>query len=350
VFIYAPSLLGPVAGLVVDRVRRRALLLVVNALMSAIMLVLLLVRGTGQVWLIYLVMLGYGSALILIDAAESALFVVMLPGPVRQRFNGLRLALQEGGRLVAPLVGAALFTVLGGGLVAALDAATFAFAAVMISSLRVVEPPPLPAERHWRAELLAGIAHVRRTPVLRAVLLAGALAMIISAIASAARYSLVDALHRPPSFLGVLAAVLGAGSILASLTSARLLARVGEARLALFGLFNGVLGNLLVLAGTTPLALLGSLVSGFALPWTVLAVINLSQRLTPDALQGRVAAAVTLALFAPQPIAHLLGAAAVSEFSFRWLYLSCAVLTAAVIPLVSPRRRVVNDRRRGHAR
>lgn len=37
----------------------------------------------------------------------------------------------------------------------------------------------------------------------------------------------------PPSFLGVLNAALGAGSIAASLLSGRLLARMGERRLVL---------------------------------------------------------------------------------------------------------------------
>lgn len=329
VFIYAPSLLGPVGGMIADRVRRRTLLLVINVAMAVVMLSLLSVRGPGQVWLIYLAMLAYGIALILIDSAESALFAVMLPGPVRQRFNGLRLTIQEGGKLVAPLVGAGLFAVLGGGPVAAMDAATFAIAALLISRLRVAEPPPAPRTRHWRAELTAGFAHILREPVLRTVLLAGGLAMIISAIAHAARYGLVDALHRPPSFLGVLAGALGAGSILAGLTSARLLGRIGEPRLALFGLANGVLGNLLMLIGTIPTALIGSFVAGFALPWTVLAVINLAQRLTPDDLQGRVAAALTLVLFAPQPLAHLAGSVAVSHLSYRLLFLGSATLTLA---------------------
>jgi Na+/melibiose symporter-like transporter len=338
VFIYAPTLLGPAAGMVADRVRRRTLLLVVNGAAAAVMPLLLFVHSAGQVWLIYLVMLGYGLSLTLIDPAENALFAVMLPGPVRQRFNGIRLAIQEGGKLVAPLAGAGLFAVLGGGPVAAVDAATFAFAAFMITRLRVSEPPPLPVERHWRTELTAGFAHIRRVPALRALVLAGALAMVISGIASAARYSLVDALHRSPSFLGLLAGALGAGSVIAGLISGRMIQRFGERRLALLGLLNGVLGNLLQLIGSIPTALAGSFVAGFALPWTVLAVINLSQRSTPDALQGRVAAALTLALFAPQPLAHLAGAFAVSHASFRLLYLMSAALTLATAIWLLTRR------------
>jgi MFS family permease len=197
----------------------------------------------------------------------------------------------------------------------------------------VSEPPPLPAERHWRAELTAGFTHIMRQPVLRGILLAGGVAMVVAAVAHATRYSLVDALHRPPSFLGVLAGALGAGSIVAGLTSSRMISWLGERRLALVGLLNGVAGNLLLLIGTLPTALAGSLVAGFALPWTVLAVVNLSQRVTPDDLQGRVSAAVMLVLFAPQPLAHVVGAVAVGQLSFRWLYLGCAVATLAAAAL-----------------
>lgn len=45
--------------------------------------------------------------------------------------------------------------------------------------------------------------------------------------------------------------------------------------------------------------------------------INLTQRCTPNALQGRVAAAVTLALFAPQPITQTFVAAIIAPLGYR---------------------------------
>jgi hypothetical protein len=42
----------------------------------------------------------------------------MLPVGIRQRVNGWRLGIQETGRLVAPLLGAGLFSLVGGGAVA----------------------------------------------------------------------------------------------------------------------------------------------------------------------------------------------------------------------------------------
>ncbi|MFL6140661.1 MAG: MFS transporter [Labedaea sp.] len=330
VCVYGPSLCGPVAGLLADRVRVRTLLLVVNLTGAVLVLPLLLVDSAARAWLIYAVMLGYGTVAVIIDSAETALFVVMLPQDVRRSTNGMRLTLGEGAKLVAPVLGAGVFAALGGGVVAAIDAATFALAALMIGRLRVSAPKPVPRRRHWRAELTAGLRHIGREADLRAMVFAGAAAMLISGVASAAQYSLVDALHRAPAFLGVLAGALGAGSILAGLTSAPLISRVGERRLALLGLMNGVLASLLRLLPWTPAAVLSWFVAGFALPWLVLAVINLTQRRTPNELQGRVASAVTLALFANQPLAHALGAWAVGRVSYQAIYAGAAAVTLAV--------------------
>jgi Major Facilitator Superfamily len=329
VCIYAPSLLSPLAGMLADRVRRLRLLVVVNLASAVAVLPLLLVHSADRVWLIYVVMLAYGSSLVLIDPAENALFAVMLPDHVRRQVNGVRLAMQEGGKLVAPLLGAGLFVVLGGGFVAALDAATFVIAALVLLRLRFTEPAPVRVRRYWRAELVAGFGHIRAVPELRVVAAAAAAAMAVAGFATPAQYSLVDALRRSPGFLGVLTGLLGAGSIVAGLVSGPLITRIGERWLAVLGLANGALGDLLRMTGWEPAALAGSVVSGFALPWTVVALINLAQRATPAALQGRVSAAVTLALFAPQPLAHAAGAAAIAGLDYRVVYLAASVATLA---------------------
>jgi MFS family permease len=327
--IYAPSLFGPVAGLVADRVSRRRLLVRINAASAVIVLMLLAVRSAAEVWIVFCVMAWYGIGLALSDPAENALFAEMLPLSLRQRLNGWRLGLQETGRLVAPLFGAGLFALVGGGSVAAFDAATFVVAAVTTAQLRVREAGPAPCAATWRADLLAGLVHIRKTPALRRILIAGGLVMALSGVLVAAQYSLVQAVGEPPAFLGVLSACLGAGSIVASLVSSRLLARLGEGWLAVLGMINFAAGSALRSAGVLACAVLGTLILGFALPWVFLAVLSLAQRLTPLELQGRVSAVVSLALFGPQAPLQALGSLAIRYATYQQLFAAGAALALA---------------------
>ncbi|HEY2519797.1 MAG TPA: MFS transporter [Streptosporangiaceae bacterium] len=346
--VYLPSLFGPVGGVIADRVHRQRLLIRLNIASALVLLGLLAVRSAAGVWIIFVVMTWYGIVLMVTGPAESALFAEMLPLEIRQRVNGWQLGLQETGRLVAPLAGAGLFALAGGGVVAAADAATFAVAAVMTARLRLRPRDPQPrAASHWRADLLAGFAHIGQTPVLRRVLAAGAGVMALSAIVVAAQFSLVEAVGQRPAFLGVFSAGLGGGSIVASLVSSRVLRRTGEEWLAIFGMFNFAVGTALRATGMLVPALIGTVVLGFALPWVFLAVLNLAQRLTPLSLQGRVSAAVALAMFGPQAPLQALGSLAIRYASYRQLYLAtaaAALLWAAYLlrPALATRKGLVS--------
>ncbi|MFF9506926.1 hypothetical protein ACF1BU_05900 [Streptomyces sp. NPDC014724] len=180
---------------------------------------------------------------------------------------------------------------LGGGAVAALDAATFVAAAAATALLKPPPEQPRPPRTRWRTEILAGVAHVRATPPLARILVVAALVMGVSGVGVAAQYSLVAGLHQPPSYLGVLTALLGAASVLASLVSPRVIARVGLHTLALLGLAASAGGSILRTLPWMPPVWFGSFLLGFALPWVFLAALNAGQQMTPTHLQGRVTAA-----------------------------------------------------------
>ncbi len=333
VCVYAPSALSPLAGLLADRVPRQRLLVTVNAVTAGVLLILLSVRSDADVWLIFVAMSWYGAALAMIDPAEQGLFVVMLPDDERRRINGLRMSLQEGGKLIAPLAGAGLYSLLGGGAVAAVSATTFVVAALAIARLHVSEVRSDERRQSWLVEMTAGLRHVRRQAQLRVVASSAAIAMFASGFLVAAQFGLVDALGRSPSFLGVITGALGAGSIVAGLVSARIISRYGEVTLLMLGLGDSALGYLLLATGWLPAVLSGAVLLGFALPWSVIALINLGQRLTPVNVQGRVAAATGLLLFAPQPLAQLAGAAAIRISDYQILYLIMA--SVALLNLIT---------------
>jgi hypothetical protein len=185
--------------------------------------------------------------------------------------------------------------------------------------------------------VVAGFTHVRRSPELQRQVTIAAIVIGISGLGVAAQYSLVQALREPPSFLGVLSAALGAGSIVSSLTSAPLLRRVGESWLAVIGSVDFAVRNLLRATGSMPAVVAGSLLLGFALPWVFLAVINLAQRTTPNELKGRVSAMILLAIFGPQASLQALGSLAIEHVSYQTIYIGSAARTLAAAAADLPR-------------
>ena len=147
----APSLLAPLAGMVVDRMSRRKVMIVTYSVESVVVLSLLFVHDRSDVWIIYAVAAFYGAAGTLAAAARSAFITVILPRDLIGEANGLFQTVREGLRLIAPLVGAAIYATVGGGAVAILDAASFVAVVAALLTLRVEEPRFEREEHHFLA-------------------------------------------------------------------------------------------------------------------------------------------------------------------------------------------------------
>ena len=106
-------LAAPVSGMIVDRVRRRPLLIAANLGGAALVCALLLVHGRGQVWLIYAVMFGYGAVNSLITSAQTALLPALVPGDLLGDANSVLQMASQGLRLITPLLGAGLLAWVG---------------------------------------------------------------------------------------------------------------------------------------------------------------------------------------------------------------------------------------------
>ena len=236
-FVFAAgSLLAPLGGLLADRVRRRPLMIVADCVLGAFVLVLLLVHDRSDAWLIYAVAFAYGAVGTVFFPARAALLKIMLPEELLADANGALTATREGLRIIAPLAGAGLYTVLGGSAVAVLDSATFAASAFFLSRMRVVEEKPAPPEHHFVREVTAGLRHVWETLPLRQIVGGVAVALLVVGFAETLIFYVIAALGKTPSFFGVFATIQGVGSIAGGVTAAAVLRRFGEVRLVGLGL------------------------------------------------------------------------------------------------------------------
>ncbi len=340
VFFIAPALLAPLAGLLADRVRRRPLLVVANLAGAGVLTPLLLVHDRGTVWLVYAVMLLYGFLNVLIAPAQSALLATLLPGDLLADANAALRTVQEGLRVLAPLVGAGLFALLGGRAVAVLDMLTFVAAAGLVASLRLREPAPAPAgDTRWIHRIGAGFHFIATTKTLRRLTIASAVATVAVGFGDSTTYAIItEGLHRGPEFAGVTQMVQGFGAIAGGLAAAPLIRRMGETRAAVAGLVLLAAGYALVTAPVLAVVLLGKVCFGAALPGLVVAILTVLQRLSPTDLQGRVYAAFEVATTGPQTVGLGLGALCVATLDFRLMLAAVAVVLLVAAALLTRAR------------
>jgi MFS family permease len=325
-----PQLVSPFAGLVVDRVRKRPVLIAVNAAAGLAILLLLFVHDRSDVWLIYVVAGLYGMANVVLYSARSAFLVIMLPRDLLAEANAAFMTVREGLRLISPLVGAALYAAFGGGIVAVADAVTFAVVVVALLFVRTVEERPEPEDHPFLTELAAGVRHILATLPLKQIVLTTGACVLFVAFSETLIFAVVEfGLERPTSFLGVLEALQGAGAIAGGLTATRALRHFGDVRLVGIGMMLFALGDASFASSSLLLVSIGIFVAGFAIAWFIVGYATAIQVRTPQRLQGRVASAAGTIISVPQTIGIAVGAGLVSVIDYRALVAVMAVAVAA---------------------
>jgi hypothetical protein len=336
------NLAGPLGGLLADRVKRRPLMIVCDCVLGASVLVLLLLHNANDAWLIYLVAFLYGTVGSVFYPARSALLRLMLPEELLAEANGVLSSVQQGLRIVAPLAGAGLYAAFGGGVVAILDAATFAGSALFLSRMRVPEEKPEPPEHHFLREVTAGIEHVWRTLPLRQITIGATLALLVVGFSETLIFSVLAHLGHKPSFFGVLATLQGVGSIAGGVTAAWVLRRTGDIRGVGIGL--GLFGAcaLLLAVPSTAVVLVGFVAAGIGIVWAIVAFNTALQTRTPLMIQGRVSAAADLSLSLAQTTSIATGAALSTLIDYRILLVAmAAVLATSAVYLVTRREPLI---------
>jgi MFS family permease len=343
----AGNLFSPLAGVVVDKFPRRPLLVVSNLLAAVLVSLIVLVHGRSDIWIIYVVIFLYGVIGSAISAAQSALVPELVPQDLLADANGTQQTLNQGLRLVTPLIGAGLFTIVGGPVIAKIDAATFLVAVVSLLMLRMSPAPETAAPEtaapdngigdtgdgdapSRRGGMAVGFRFIWGEPVLRTILIALAFTLLTIGFAESIGFSVVTiGLHHSASFVGVLSTVQGVGAIFGGLVAAPLLKRTSEPLLLTMGLASITVSMLVLTVPNIVAVLAAMVVVGFVSPWLNVAAVTAFQRRTPPEMMGRVFGVFGLALTIPQAASIGVGAALITVVNYRVLLVAIAA-TAAV--------------------
>ncbi|MFJ3219114.1 MFS transporter [Kitasatospora sp. NPDC086801] len=343
-------LIGLPAGAWVDRMRHRRVLIVADLVKAALYASIPLSWWLGglTLWQLYTVALLTGCATVFFDVGSQSVLPRLVGRGHLVQANAAVVGLMAVGNVAGR--GA-------GGLLVQLLTAPFAIVATALShlgsALRLIglrrTPAPEPAADGagggLGAQIAEGLRHVLGNRELRALALTAALANLgFQLVNTLLPVLFVRELHLPAGALGLFWAVGGVGILLGSRCARPIAARLGYGRtLGLAGLCVAPAGLLVPLIGHGPWLfaagagwLLVSLKTGMD---NVLGV-SLRQRMTPDALLGRMNATFRFLLTGALAIGSALSGLLGELVGLRaTLWFGGAVLAVAFLPVfLSPIR------------
>ena len=217
-------LLGPYAGVLADRYRKRVILLWTQTAMGICGLIvgLLVVMGVAQLWHVYLAALALGLAAAIDGPARQA-FVSELVGPDKlSNAVALNSASFNSARLTGPAIAGVLIAWIGTGPVFLLNAASFVAVIVSLCRVKASELEPATPVARGKHQLTEGLRYVRQRPDLVLILLMvgllGAFGLnfqVTNSLMSTAEFGM------GPEEFGFLGSIMAVGTLGGALLAAR---------------------------------------------------------------------------------------------------------------------------------
>jgi MFS family permease len=281
-------LLGPLLGALADRMPRRGCLIASDVIRTVAFAGIALVPSfPALIAFVLLAGVGFG----LFNAAALATLPSLSTEERQSTATSLYSALGEAGYVLGPIMAAPLLVAGGGGAIAAINAATFAISAVLLTGLpRAAAPADAEAPPSLVRSAIDGLKAAWQIPGVKALMIATTIFVVAFGAMNAAELLLVrEALHAGDDAFALLVAASGvgivAGALLAGGNGPDLLFR----RRYLIGLVAAAGGLLAAgFAPSVPAALTGFVIAGVGNGYAVASERVLLQRWVPDALRARV--------------------------------------------------------------
>lgn len=325
------ALLG---GVVVDRVSRRATLLVADLGQAAavgVIAILVLAHAIGLGQLIVMAML-FGIADAFSGPAFMALVPELLPVEVITQANALNSTSSElSVNLIGPALGGLAVAFVGIGAALGFDAASFIVSAGCLAGLHH-RARPAPSGKSILAEAAEGIHYIVSRRWLFVLLIGAAIANLfgLGPFIVLVPVLIRHVLHASPVVLGLVYSGAGAAGVVASLVAARLGSprHLTEAMWAAYSGAGILLAGIFLAPGVAVAAILIAGSSGLVVYGDVLYFTKL-QTSVPTLLLGRVSSVSYLIVGPLIPLGMILGGFAASVIGARAAFLASGLLAAA---------------------
>ena len=162
--VTARLLVGPLAGVYVDRWDRRRTMLVGNLLLAVTVAPLAAATTESRIWIVYVAAFCHAVVVQFVEPAEAALVPRLVPPELLAAANGLNAMNNNLARLIGPALGG-ITAAFGIEAVVALDVSSFLLAALLLAAVGGAHRADRTVDRHVLGELTDGLRVVRGTYV-----------------------------------------------------------------------------------------------------------------------------------------------------------------------------------------
>lgn len=343
-------IIGLPAGVWVDRMRRRMLMLRADFVRAALLLTIPLAWWAGVLSLAQLIIVAtlVGVATVFFDVAYQSYLPSLVGREHLLEGNAKLQASQSVAFLTGPGVGGGLVQLAGAANAVLMTGVGFLTSALCLLRIRTVEAVP---EQHEEAKLLPQIAEGLRfvftDAALRSIVACTATANLANGAFTTVQILFLNReLGLSPAIVGVVLATGGVGGIIGAILAGRITRRIGQARSIWFvPLLTWPFQLLLPLAAPGwrivlfPAALA---IAGFGIIVYNVAQVSYRQAVCPDRLLGRMNASVRFVVWGMLPLGGLVGGVLGEAIGVRGtLWFAAAGEAAAVLWVVfSPIRKL----------
>jgi len=344
-------LVGLPAGVWVDRLRRRPILIAGDLGRAAILgsVPLAWALHVLYLWQLYAAAFLAGICTVLFDVSYQAYLPSLVERDELVEGNSKLEASRAGAQLAGPALGGFLVQLLRAPVAILADALSYLWSAFWVFLIRKPEPPvEVPAGGHppIRSDVRTGLRYVWRHPLLRPIALAtGSSNFFGSMLFAIIVLFAVRALHLSAGEIGLALAVGNIGFLIGALLARRIADWVGIGRAIVGSIGLSAPAWLLLPTATRSDGFAILSVAGFVSSFGGLAIYNINQvslrqAITPLRMQGRMNATMRFMVWGTMPVGSFTGGALASNLGLRPTLWIAAVggLFAFLPPLFSPVR------------
>jgi MFS family permease len=336
-------LIGLPAGVWVDRMRRRSIMVTADVLRGALMLTIPVAAWFDvlTIWQLYGVAFVLGIATVFFDVASQS-YLPFLVGREHLVEGNARLEAVRGfGQVAGPGAGGGLVQLVTAPTAILANAVTYFSSALFLAGVRSKEPKPSADGRRglW-AEMREGLGFVFRHTILRMIVACTAISNLFSSVALAVSIVfLVREVELAAGQVGVLMTAAPVGALAGALAASWLQRKVGSARIIwTVMVVVGPFGLLMPLAEPgwrAGLFAVGLFTTGFGAVVYNVGQVSFRQAVTPEPLLGRMNATVRFLVWGTMPLGGLLGGVLGQTAGLRpAMWIAVIGMLSACIPLL----------------